>query len=301
VLLCCSAVYWNSRLQHEHEVLVSEHISPRSVVADVFCGVGPFAIPLALEPRYCTVHANDLNPASHEALVANVALNRVGARVIPYNMDGRAFLRRLVAERVPFTAAVMNLPADALSFLDAFVGLYAPAARSGSTANAGVDPSASTSAAVDTEGSGALTSPLESTTAGLKRRRVDVEDAALAPACAPALPLPRLHVYCFSKAPTLEGAVADVTARAAAALGLLASPSALDHVSVSGAPGPSAEAGVLDATALSLPAPAPTAALLPGLQVRRVRDVAPKKLMLCVSFDLPPSVAYCCTVRGEES
>ena len=61
---------------------MTDHIPAGSVVADVFCGVGPFAVPLALEPRACTVHANDLNPASYSALVANVALNRVSPRVL---------------------------------------------------------------------------------------------------------------------------------------------------------------------------------------------------------------------------
>ena len=42
---------------------------------DMFCGIGPFAIPSAM--RGCTVHANDLNPRSYHYLRENVVLNKV--------------------------------------------------------------------------------------------------------------------------------------------------------------------------------------------------------------------------------
>ena len=277
-------VYWNSRLQHEHELLVTQHIPAGAVVADVFCGVGPFAVPLALDPRACVVHANDLNPASHAALLANVAANRVGGRVRCYNEDGRDFIRRLVRARVPFTHAVMNLPADALSFLDAFVGLYGEGGSGAGSVVEGV-PEAATA----TTG-----------TAGVKRRREDAEagdgsvesagaaDAAAVPTHVPApvlspLPLPRIHVYCFTKAETPEEWTADVVQRAGAALGLLP------------AVGGAAASAACDAAAAAAPLPEQ---LLPGLLIRRVRDVAPKKLMLCVSFDLPPAAAYALGPRG---
>lgn len=48
---------------------------PDDVVADVFAGVGPFAIPSAR--KGCAVLANDLNPASHKSLEKNVADNGV--------------------------------------------------------------------------------------------------------------------------------------------------------------------------------------------------------------------------------
>jgi len=64
-----SKVYWNSRLQMEHSRLV-EFFDPGDVVCDMFAGVGPFAIPAA--KRGCIVYANDLNPASYEALLKKI-------------------------------------------------------------------------------------------------------------------------------------------------------------------------------------------------------------------------------------
>lgn len=49
--------------------------NPGAVVADVFAGVGPFAIPAA--KKGCAVLANDLNPNSHKYLVQNIKTNNV--------------------------------------------------------------------------------------------------------------------------------------------------------------------------------------------------------------------------------
>ena len=49
-----SQVYWNSRLEKEHQRLVDE-FRPGQVVADVMAGIGPFAIPAA--KKGCTVRA----------------------------------------------------------------------------------------------------------------------------------------------------------------------------------------------------------------------------------------------------
>ena len=69
-----SRVYWNSRLHTEHGRLV-DLFKPEDVVADVFAGVGPFAIPAA--KKGCGVFANDLNPNSYEYLEKNIVGNKV--------------------------------------------------------------------------------------------------------------------------------------------------------------------------------------------------------------------------------
>lgn len=67
-------MYWNSRLQTEHNRLVSL-LSPEDVLADVFAGVGPFALPVA--KKGCGVFANDLNPESYKYLTKNIDVNNV--------------------------------------------------------------------------------------------------------------------------------------------------------------------------------------------------------------------------------
>lgn len=67
-------MYWNSRLHHEHERLI-EQFKTEDVIADVFAGVGPFAIPAA--KKGCGVLANDLNPSSYKYLTVNISDNKV--------------------------------------------------------------------------------------------------------------------------------------------------------------------------------------------------------------------------------
>ena len=69
-----SRVYWNSRLHTEHTRLV-DMFHPDELVADVFAGVGPFALPAA--KKGCAVLANDLNPESYKYLNINIKGNKV--------------------------------------------------------------------------------------------------------------------------------------------------------------------------------------------------------------------------------
>ncbi|TFK56856.1 hypothetical protein OE88DRAFT_1709346 [Heliocybe sulcata] len=150
-------VYWNSRLHTEHDRLV-QLFQPEDVVADVFAGVGPFAVPAA--KKGCAVLANDLNPDSYLYLKKNIDLNRVSDLVRPFCEDGRDFLKSIMqrAAQQPFppykdpkelksrsrhapppaktptsrtespprkriSHFVMNLPDSAIEFLDAFRGI----------------------------------------------------------------------------------------------------------------------------------------------------------------------------------
>jgi tRNA (guanine37-N1)-methyltransferase len=186
-------VYWNSRLQQEHLRKIRS-FTKDDVICDMMCGIGPFAIPLA--KRGCTVYANDLNPKSYEYLNLNLKKNKLdSSKLLTFNMDGRDFLRHLLERKIQFTDVLMNLPAVALEFLDAFSGRFDEWA---------------------------------------------IEE------------LPRIHCYCFSTA--MENPEADVQARAEAILGAF-----------------------LD---------------METTEIHHVRDVAPKKLMLCISFRLPVAAAY---------
>ncbi|KAK1140551.1 tRNA(m(1)G37)methyltransferase [Aspergillus melleus] len=154
-----SRVYWNSRLETEHRRLVQKFRSGE-MVCDVMAGVGPFAVPAGKKKIF--VWANDLNPHGYEVMQDAVKRNRVEPFVTPFNQDGRDFIRWSAKELVElgpqqvslphkrrerrsarkeeqppmpppevmtrptvFDHYVMNLPAIALEFLDAFPGLYA--------------------------------------------------------------------------------------------------------------------------------------------------------------------------------
>jgi len=132
-----SAVYWNSRLETEHQKLV-ETFAPGEEVWDMFCGIGPFAVPAAL--KGCKVHANDLNPDSYKWCKENIKINvpaKLQENVVCYNQDARAFIRSRIgalqdepggARRVHIVA---NLPASAPEFMDAFANVFNRGAWSG--------------------------------------------------------------------------------------------------------------------------------------------------------------------------
>lgn len=309
-------VYWNSRLQTEHDTLVQNYIPPNSIVADMFCGVGPFTVPLGMDPHNCTVYGNDLNPSSIAALIVNMYRNRkaIGSktfvsnqqqkdidnldftnilkdtRIKPYNMDARDFVRYLVKKRIPFQHAVMNLPADGLEFCDVFVGYY----RHGEEV------------ITDTSTSTTLISTSSSTSSS---------SSSILP-----LPLPRIHVYCFSRADNETEAADDVTQRL---LHILQIPPIetmeeevkkqrnqrehnIDHGIWEGSSSSSSSTITTTTTERyrgdkkkkdtdEIASKYVTAVreqnILPDLVIRVVRNVAPGKLMMCASYTLPYSVA----------
>eukprot|EP00834_Sanchytrium_tribonematis_P005811 NODE_379_length_8451_cov_0.593630.p2 type:complete len:427 gc:universal NODE_379_length_8451_cov_0.593630:2823-4103(+) len=143
-----SKVYWNSRLQMEH-LRLTTMFKPSEYVADVFAGVGPFAIPTA---KNCVVFANDLNPDSYLYLNHNSKANKVVNRLYSYNLDGNEFIknsldflnqRRDEIEQnlnkknskakkarinIPtllfFDHYILNLPATAINFCGSFRNIW---------------------------------------------------------------------------------------------------------------------------------------------------------------------------------
>lgn len=128
-----STVYWNPRLCGEHERLV-KLLNPNDVLLDVFAGVGPFAVPAG--KKRVNVFANDLNPHSFQWLQHNVKRNKVTNYVKTFKKDGREFIlndvKDQLLERIEkrdedmkeyAIHITMNLPALAVTFIDAFVGL----------------------------------------------------------------------------------------------------------------------------------------------------------------------------------
>jgi len=128
-------VYWNPRLDTEHQRILDKLRPGMDVLYDVFAGVGPFSIPAA--KKKCKAVANDLNPESFKWIQENARINRVTALHQSFNMDGRDFIRDVVKKdileewsrfssgeepKVKKFHIVMNLPAIAIEFLDSFVG-----------------------------------------------------------------------------------------------------------------------------------------------------------------------------------
>ena len=128
-----SKVYWNSRLSREHYRIINDISNHHTlatqtpIIWDMFCGIGPFAIPLA--KKGYQVYANDLNPNSYQSLLHNIKLNKVQAKYIQtYNVDAKQFIKQLSQQKGNISLPnyiIMNLPKTAIEFLDVFYHLFA--------------------------------------------------------------------------------------------------------------------------------------------------------------------------------
>ena len=124
-------VYWNSKLQAERDRML-DLFNENDVILDLFCGVGPLSIRAA--KKGCFVIANDLNPHCFEYLKQNVSKNHVSNQVLCFNLDARECFNKVIDkgkneinEKIPekhkfFQHIYMNLPGDAIQFLDVFYG-----------------------------------------------------------------------------------------------------------------------------------------------------------------------------------
>ncbi|GAA6010292.1 hypothetical protein JCM10207_005159 [Rhodosporidiobolus poonsookiae] len=263
-----SKVYWNSRLQTEHARLVAT-FKPTDIVVDGFAGVGPFAIPAGR--KGCGVLASDLNPASAEALKGNAELNKVEKTVRTSNEDGRDFIRRSILAiwndpfpeyQPPLTARERAKRARAANAAKAAANASASSADASSSSSAAptpapepaLEPTAPTAPPRRLPQHYIMNLPasaLEFLDAyrGLFRPLYDlVGEAEAKKAVKEAGGLPVVHCYCFTK--EVEDAEGDICRRATAALGFPVHPT------------------------------------LPDFDLHYVRDVAPRKIMYCLSFRL---------------
>ena len=107
--------YFSPRLSQEHH-RVATLVTAEEIVADLFAGVGPFAIPIGKLCPNVQVYAVDINPNAVELLKINVKVNKVENQVYPLLGDARELADNKlfgVADRV-----IMNLPETAIDFID---------------------------------------------------------------------------------------------------------------------------------------------------------------------------------------
>ena len=88
-----SKVYWCSKLSTERNRLIEKYLQGDQVLTDMMCGIGPLAVKSAVKNKNLKVVCNDLNPEGIRYAKENIELNKVHRRVLPFNMDGRDFIK----------------------------------------------------------------------------------------------------------------------------------------------------------------------------------------------------------------
>ena len=116
-LLDIASVYFSPRLATERHRVV-EQVDAGEQAFDMFAGVGPYAVPMAMAGA--DVVATDINEAAIEYLRENASRNGIEERVTAYAGDVRDRVDEYAdwAERL-----VMNLPHSADEFVDTAVSL----------------------------------------------------------------------------------------------------------------------------------------------------------------------------------
>ena len=107
--------YFSPRLSHERE-RVASLVQEGETVADLFAGVGPFAILIAKSRKAAKVFAVDINPEAVDMQRKNAYTNRVENTLVSIVGD----TRKIVEEKLTGVAdrVIMNLPETSFYFVD---------------------------------------------------------------------------------------------------------------------------------------------------------------------------------------
>lgn len=107
--------YFSPRLSEEHS-RITKKVAKNEIVVDLFCGIGPFVIPIAKKTN-AIIHAIDINHEAIKLLNENIGLNKLSGKIHAYTGDCRDVVQREkligIADRV-----IMNLPGYAIEFVD---------------------------------------------------------------------------------------------------------------------------------------------------------------------------------------
>ncbi len=117
-------VYINPRLATEH-LRVVEALRDDELVLDMFAGCGFFGLLASAKRRTRIVVVNDINPYAVKAVLESAKANsrRLKAPILVLNLDA-ARLPQILKQ--VFTTIIMNLPHNAVSFLDKALQLTVP-------------------------------------------------------------------------------------------------------------------------------------------------------------------------------
>ncbi|HUU77856.1 MAG TPA: class I SAM-dependent methyltransferase family protein [candidate division Zixibacteria bacterium] len=107
--------YFSPRLSEEH-TRIAKQVNDNEVIIDLFCGIGPFVLPIAKKTN-SIIHAIDINPKAIELLRENIALNKIKGKIIPYCGDCREIVEKEKLENIAHRT-IMNLPGYAIEFVD---------------------------------------------------------------------------------------------------------------------------------------------------------------------------------------
>ncbi|NHJ48942.1 MAG: class I SAM-dependent methyltransferase family protein [Asgard group archaeon] len=107
--------YFSPRLSEEHS-RIAKQVSSNELIVDLFCGVGPFVIPIAKKVQ-STIHAIDINEEAINLLKENITLNKLSGSIHAHVGDCRKIVKQEnlinIADRI-----IMNLPGYAINFVD---------------------------------------------------------------------------------------------------------------------------------------------------------------------------------------
>lgn len=107
--------YFSPRLSEEHS-RIANRSKDSEIIVDLFCGIGPFAIPIAKNVD-SQIHAIDINPGAIALLKENISLNKLRGTITPYCGDCRKVVDEHDLENVA-DRVIMNLPGYAIDFVD---------------------------------------------------------------------------------------------------------------------------------------------------------------------------------------
>jgi tRNA (guanine37-N1)-methyltransferase len=116
--------YYSPRLAREHR-MVAEAVEDGERIADLCCGIGPFALTIARTGRAREITAVDANPVAIELLEATRRRYRFGDTVRPVCGELESFLPGVE----PFDRVILNLPHEGYKYAPSVAQAVAPRGR----------------------------------------------------------------------------------------------------------------------------------------------------------------------------